>query len=167
VKDRCFGISCAEGEYCASGKCVALNCGVGCPASQICIAGQCRINKCTTVACDSLEYCEHATGTCKPNMCIAKTCPHCAAATGECTPDPCANIGCPKDGCWTCQVTPQGEPYCAFGSNCGYVKTFAGNTGGGCACSVSDGSTSGLAGSAGLLMSLLFGLTLFARGRRR
>jgi MYXO-CTERM domain-containing protein len=163
IKDKCADVQCGANQYCSSGRCVDLDCNPACGANEKCVAGQCRAFNCNTVSCGQLEYCDYATGTCKANMCAAKTCPFCAPATGECTPDPCANIGCPKNGCWTCEKTPLGEPYCQFGTNCGYVRTLAGNTGGGCGCEVGDGRP----WSTGLGAVVLFGLTIFASRRRR
>jgi MYXO-CTERM domain-containing protein len=165
VTDKCAGVQCSGSQYCSSGNCVDLTCNPGCGANEKCIVGQCRPFNCNTVSCGPLEYCDFASGTCKPNMCAAKTCPFCAPATGECTPDPCANVVCgaQKNGCWTCERTPAGEPYCQLGTNCGYVQTLAGNTGGGCGCEVAGQRP----WSTGLGAVALLALTIFAGRRRR
>lgn len=168
VPDKCAGVTCSGDEYCAGGTCVSASCGgSGCPAGQKCVAGQCRAFGCDTVACaSSSQYCDWATGTCKNDMCVSRTCPYCAKDTGECTPNPCATITCPKDGCWSCQVTPAGEPYCDLGPNCGYVKTVAANSGGGCGCSVDggDASPTGLIAAVSLIVA---GVLLRSTRRRR
>jgi hypothetical protein len=164
MKDKCADVHCGSGQYCSSGKCVDLDCSPACAANQVCVAGQCRTTMCDTVSCDNVHYCDDATGECKPNLCAAKTCSFCAKATGECTPDPCANVGCPKNGCWTCEVTPKNEAYCKFGNNCGYVRTLAGNTGGGCSCDLTGSAGGPL--STGIASFALLGLAILA-GRRR
>ncbi|MES1204528.1 MAG: MopE-related protein [Pseudomonadota bacterium] len=165
VTDKCAGVQCADGAYCAAGKCISLNCDSACATNQACVAGQCREDKCRTVLCDNVEYCEQETGTCKPNMCLVKTCPFCAPATGECTPDPCANIKCSQNGCYTCQVTEKGQPYCKASDSCGNVRTVAGSKGGGCSCTV--GAEPSSPWSSGAAALALFGLTVLARRRRR
>ena len=135
VSDQCAGVNCAVGEYCSFGRCVGLTCTPPCGPNERCISGECRPFNCDQVACSGTQYCDPATGTCKPDMCVAKTCGACAKATGECIVDPCTNINCPNDGCWECLLTPDGEPYCNVLRDCSYVKTVAGNSGGGCSCS--------------------------------
>ncbi len=163
VVDKCASVTCNADQYCSKGNCFDLECGAGCGPKQICIAGTCRPFGCDTVSCAQfVEYCDYATGTCRPNMCAAKTCPFCAQATGECTPDPCANVGCPTE-CYSCEVTPMGEPYCKPSTSCGRVRTLAGGKGGGCACDVGDGRSS----APGLGALALFGLMMFVGRRRR
>jgi len=164
VSDPCANVTCGTNEYCSAGTCVSLSCGTGCPAGQKCVAGACQTNGCDTMTCPSSgQYCDWATTTCKPDLCVTKTCPNCAKDTGECLPDPCGQIRCPTDGCWTCQVSPTGDPYCDLGPNCSYVKTVAANSGGGCACDV-GGSPSSPAAALALLG--LAGLGLAWRRRR-
>jgi MYXO-CTERM domain-containing protein len=163
VKDKCAGVKCNGDQYCSAGKCLTLQCNPACGANQICIQGQCQPFNCDLVSCQSYEYCDFASGTCKTDMCMTKTCAFCAKETGECTPDPCKSVKCPADGCWACAVTPTGEPYCQLGTNCGYQRVLAGNTGGGCSCEVANGS--GL--PAGLGGMALMGLALIITRQQR
>ncbi len=162
VKDKCAGVQCEGSQYCSGGKCVNLDC-PSCAANEKCVAGQCVPFNCHGVVCGPVEYCDYTSGTCKPDMCAAKTCPFCAPATGECTPDPCANVVCPSNGCFTCVKTPDNLPFCEYGDTCGHVRTQAKNTGGGCACGVADGRP----WSTGIGSSVLLALAVLVVGRRR
>ena len=75
-----------------------------------------------------------------------------------------ATLGCPKNGCWTCEQTPDGEPYCAAVDSCGLVKTQAANTGGGCSCAIEGGERG--TGFGALMAGALFMLGLVVRRRR-
>jgi len=163
VTDLCYGVNCnAATEYCANGTCVPITCSPACAASEQCFAGQCRPSLCSTVTCSATSYCDPATGTCAPSMCVGKTCAYCAPATGECTADPCGNVKCPF--CYACQVDPNGTPSCQpQNDTCEALKVQTGNTGGGCSCSVDEGP--GASGLAGLFALGAFGLVL--RRRRR
>lgn len=163
MKDKCSGVKCNGDEYCSAGKCVTLQCEPKCSPTEICIQGQCKPFNCGTAVCNPNQYCDFTSGTCKTNMCYGKSCAYCAKSTGECTPDPCMSVRCPNDGCWSCEATPEGQPYCKLGNDCAYSKVLAGNTGGGCSCDVGGGAP----GPMGLAVTLLAGLGLTIANRRR
>jgi len=93
VEPGCIGVTCPEGERCASGGvCVTACAGVVCPYGQTCLVGNC-VDLCDSLTCDSCTVCEDGAciGLCEYNPCSpGETC----EADGHCVEDACAGIVC-------------------------------------------------------------------------
>src|SRR3954468_17159388 len=101
IVDRCAGVTCAEGQTCVDGSCIA-GCfaqpcnGVTCPAGQSCNAG--------TGKCVAITACDAACGpgmacalSClAPNPCAGVTCAaNQLCSAGKCIANACAGVSCP------------------------------------------------------------------------
>jgi len=100
TRDRCAGVTCAAGETCFAGRCIA-GCfpspcaGVTCPTGEYCDEGlgRCaRVNPCVA-PCDDGFTCHVA---CLPRTaCDGVTCPSGQRCNqGACEADPCAGVSC-------------------------------------------------------------------------
>lgn len=122
VEDACVGVTCATGERCEGGTCVAPCDGITCPFGEACVAGVCA-DLCATATCDDCSVC--VGGACAPR-CQSAGCPagESCLVTGDCVATACADVTCPGgqhceagscvDDC-TGAVCPSGES-CVGGS---------------------------------------------------
>jgi hypothetical protein len=70
----CARISCAFGEVCLDGTCVADVCGGGvCAPHEVCLEGRCRLDDCDPARCGPGEVC--AEGRCQADVCAQARCP--------------------------------------------------------------------------------------------
>jgi hypothetical protein len=99
VPDACDGVTCAAGQACRLGECVASCARVECAASEHCADGECRETRCNGVTCAQRKTCDPATGECvDAGACVGTGCPDgevCDPLGGECREDPCLATHCP------------------------------------------------------------------------
>jgi hypothetical protein len=166
--DPCQGKSCGVDQFCYAGACVPSCARVACGALQVCSQGECVKSACSTV-CGSGDYCDAATGTCRPNPCGAIAClagQVCVRSTGRCTNDPCEQVHCGMDQ--LCVVKDDGSPDCGYptvSGPTGGVKTAGGGVFG-CSCALTGVGTTTREGGWGLALTLALVLRLGRRRRR-
>ena len=162
IENGCKGVTCAAGEVCHGGKCVAPCQGVVCPHGQTCVADVC-IDLCKGVACPSGQICREGQcfagcAQCDGLSCVTPT-TKCDATSGNCVDPSCAGpcpagTFCSKGQCvddCSGATCPPGET-CTSGSchamGAGGGSSSSGFALGGSATTSSSGTTSSGAGGA-------------------
>jgi hypothetical protein len=159
VPNPCNGVTCAAGQYCRNGACVAGCTGVSCDRSQVCRDGACVADACAGRGCGAGEYCDSADGVCHRDPCASISClPGLACVPGSplCVADPCAVTVCPAGQ--ICQLRPDGVADCR-------VAREVSSSGAGCGCVIAGAASPPGLGAGWIVCAL--GLLARRRGRRR
>jgi hypothetical protein len=118
--------------------------------------------------CADDEFCDGATGACKPKLCGAISClagQACVNATGRCTYNPCEQVHCGQDQ--LCVVRDDGGPDCAFPTVFGVSREVKTAGGGLFGCSCALGRAAPNLPGGGLVVALAVGWFALAARRRR
>jgi len=165
VEDLCLNVTCAAGQFCRKGACVASCGGVSCTGSTSCRDGTCQGDPCIGVNCPANEECDPGTGQCAPNQCLIVLCGNasvCNPFTGSCEVDPCLGVRCPAG-----QFCSKGNCFSPPNPNGDVPRTYVGVTGTGLT-SCSFGRTHHDGSIPGLPLLIVSGMfALFATRLRR